>query len=250
MKVLVCGDIHCRVDELTAAFNKFLREKYDKIIFLGDYWDSFDRSNNDMIRVANMLLSMKRQYKDQMILLIGNHDVPYLRLDPSGFRVAGFRPLLHPTLYHILAPQRNDFQYAYGIGNYLFTHAGVQLNWYIDHFKLIQEWGCKMGLDIFKVSEFWMVLDGIGQTRDFEILFECGEKRGGKYYEKGGPLWCDIDEILTSGPVPGFHQVVGHSPVSHIRRISRFAEGFHLKNTTVTFTDCLHSRTQFLTLNI
>lgn len=252
MKILIMPDCHGRIMELTEAFNQFLTKEYDKIILLGDYFDLHDddASDSDMIRVAQMILSMKRTYKDRVILLIGNHDSAYLRQDPEGHRVQGFRPILHAQLYHILAPQRKDFQYAYGIKNYLFTHAGIQRNWFNKHYNILKIWGEHMGLDICDPKDLWIIIDGIGQTADSPILFETGPERGGSGI--GGPLWCDAKEMLENGPIPGFRQIVGHSPVKHIYRVSQF--GPDRKNsyskTDVTFCDCLTYKTHFLTLTI
>jgi len=250
MRILCVGDLHGRHEQATAAIDKFLKEKYDKIIFLGDYTDGTTRPDEDNRRIFNIILSLKSIQPDQVILLIGEQDEAMFRIDPTGYQVSGFKPTLHTQLCHKLSSQRRHFQYAYGINNYLFTHAGIQLPWFVKHFSLIKEWGNRMGLDIDNPKDLWMIIDGIGQTRNSEILHECGLSRGGSFFSSGGPLWCDRSEIIKNGPIPGYNQIVGHTSDSFIRQITRFGEGFSHKDTSVTFIDCLEHRTQFLSLTI
>lgn len=251
MKVLCVGDIHGRHELVTAAFNTYLKDGYDKIIFHGDYADSFDRSNDDIIRTFNILLGMKQSYPDRVVLLVGNHDEQYFHLNTDGVRCSGFRPDLHATLFPMLMENRKLFRYAYGIRNYLFTHAGVNKAWFIKHYDTIFKWAGIMALDVTELDQWWQIIDGISQTKDAPILYETGHVRGGWKNHIGGPLWCDKSEMLEHGPIVGFHQVVGHTNQHFIRRVTAF-EGKKkpYPQTSVTFIDVLSDRHQFLTLDI
>lgn len=252
MKILNVGDIHGKIDVLNKAFNTFLKGEYDKIIFHGDLADSWDASNSDILRCFNIAIGMKKTFPDKVILLIGNHEEHYLHLNPELYRCAGFRPDLHPSLFPLLNDNRSLFQYAYGIGNYLFTHAGVNKGWFIKNYDIIVKTAEKMGSDICEVQDWWRIIDAISQTSHSPILSEVGPERGGRKSNIGGPIWCDKEEMMNHGPICGFHQVVGHTEQHFIRRVTSFegktkAVG---KHTSVTFIDVLNYRHQFLTLNI
>jgi len=250
MRVLVVGDIHGRWQLVNEAFNMFLEEKYDKIIFTGDIYDSFERTDEDMMRCAHILNAMLSTYPDQVIVLIGNHDEPYLRYNPEHYRCAGFRPLLHAKVHPLLSPMKKYYQYAYGIGNYLFTHAGLQYKWFSKHFEVLQECADLMGLDITNESHIWQILDGVARTADAGIWKEVGPRRKGMDSDFGSPMWCDLDEMIQQGPYPGLHQVCGHTHLPHIYKFDRFEDNKKYRDTSVTYVDVLSYRTQFLTLHI
>ena len=250
-KVLVIGDLHGRHELATKAYDTFLKGKYDKAIFLGDYADSHDRPDADILRTFNIVLTMKKNHPEQVELLVGNHDEPYFHLDvPRQLLSKGFRMTLHRSLSHVLAPNIKEFSYAYGIKNYLFTHAGVSHKWFFKHFDLLSMWATRMDMDLLDVEDLHIILDNIRLTGDKYILFEIGPERGGYDSDAGGPMWCDRDELLNFGPLQGLNQVVGHTSQQFISRIHTFEGNKKYKDTSVTFTDCLSHREQFLTLEI
>ncbi len=81
----VIPDIHGQLYNLRLATDRIcpLRRTdgvYDKLLFLGDY---IDRDINSHL-VVDHLISLKRRYKDQVILLKGNHEQMLLdALEPS-----------------------------------------------------------------------------------------------------------------------------------------------------------------------
>ncbi len=250
MKVLVVGAIHGRWELVNQAFDKFLTGKYDKIIFTGDICDSWDRSNMDMIRCYNIIHAMTKMLGDKLVLLIGNHDEQYIRYNPEAFRCTGFRPDLHRELNCVLAPYKKHYQYAYGIKNFLFTHAGVQYAWFSKHFHTLNKWAETISLDIEDPTNLWILIDGVARTHDEDIIHEIGPKRGGFASEVGGPLWCDMEEMILKGPYPGLNQVCGHTKTDHIYRFHKFEGNKHYKDTSVTYVDVLNTKIHFLTLYI
>lgn len=252
MKVLCVGDIHGRHELVTEAFDVFLKGKYDKIIFHGDIADSFDRSTEDILRCFNLVLGMKRTYPDQIVILVGNHDEQYFHQSPGDYICEGFSVGHHGVLFPLLSENRRLFRYAYGIQNYLFTHAGVNASWFIKNYDRIHHWASIMAIEITDLTQWWQIFDGISQTKDKQILFEVGPQRGGFKNHVGGPLWCDKSEMISHKPIVGLHQVVGHTSDHFIRRVTAFGDTKQIINndTSVTFIDVLSYRHQFLTLNI
>lgn len=249
MKILVVSDIHCRHEQVENSIDKFLAEKYDKIIMLGDYADSWDRSNEDMYKCFRIIEAFRESYNDQLVTLRGNHCQKYLSDDPT-YSCSGFRKEAYTPVRAIIKHLEHHYRFAYGIGNYLFTHAGISLTWWTKHYKTIAYWALKMELDINNPNNIWEIIEGISKTHDGDILLEVGASRGGYRSNHGGPLWCDKSEIMISGPLPGFNQYVGHTEVPFISKHTTFGKSMGSLNTSITFTDVLWKKEQFLTLDI
>jgi hypothetical protein len=135
------------------------------------------------------------------------------------------------------------------MGNFLFTHGGISLKWFLKHYTTILTWANHMGLDPEEPRDIASLINGIAKTADRKILHEKAATYGGYESDLGGPLWCDKSELMI-GPLYGVNQVVGNSPENFIYRFHRFADDKHRENTSVTFIDVLDRRTQFLTLDI
>ena len=79
--ILVCGDIHGRRFWKKPCENI---EDYDKVIFLGDYLDPYDFEGItviDAIKNFEEIIEFKKNNVDKVILLLGNHDMPYFSSD-------------------------------------------------------------------------------------------------------------------------------------------------------------------------
>ncbi len=71
-KILFVGDTHGDLESTIPIVRRFLREKYDGIIFLGDYVDR----GLMQIENINYLLALKLLHPDNVMLLRGNHETP------------------------------------------------------------------------------------------------------------------------------------------------------------------------------
>lgn len=245
-KLLVISDIHGKHELIQSAIDEFIHHDYNKLVFLGDYADSFDRSNEDILRCFRLIIDAKEEMGDDVILLLGNHDVQYLYEDNSEITCKGYRPNIYASLHHYLKSYKTHFQYAYSIGNYLFTHAGVTSAWYLKHYNTLDKWCNILNLDTGDDNFLGHLLNAIGNSHDAHILHDVGEIRGGRGV--GGPLWADKSEMLK-GPMPGVDHVVGHTPVKFITKHTLFG-GRHVTNTSVTFTDVLNTNEKFFKLKI
>lgn len=124
MKTLVFGDIHGR-----NIWNKFInQENPDKIIFIGDYFDSFNISGYKQKNNFQHILNFKRSRPDDVILLVGNHDFHYL--DPNE-KYSGYQYDNAFDIYELLRKSINEqlIQMCYIIDDIIFTHAGVSKVW-------------------------------------------------------------------------------------------------------------------------
>lgn len=248
-KVLVVGDLHGRHEYASNAIDKFNNEDYDKLVFIGDYADSYTRTNEDILRCYKLVIEAKLADPNNVILLIGNHELHYM-YGEGEYRCSGYRADLFIQLNPYLRAYSRLFQVAYQLGNYLFTHAGVQRQWYLKHFDILNKWAEIVEVDITDQSRLADILNIVSETADRQCLHEVGNIRGGWADDRGGITWCDRTEMLSRGPLVGYHQIVGHTPHKFITRVNRFEGGKQYKNTSVTFIDVLDKKEQFLTLDI
>ena len=123
MKYLVLGDTHGRDTW------KEMIEKYptDKVIFIGDYFDSFDVDG--VIQMANFkdIIEFRDSRPDDVTLLIGNHDYHYMEGVHESY--SGYQRGAGYEIQKLLTENRDKLQFAHSVGRWLFTHAGVTKDW-------------------------------------------------------------------------------------------------------------------------
>ena len=127
MKVLMIGDVH-----QTKNWKRFDFSKYDKVIFLGDYFDNYGASWSEINPITNLLeiLSLQKQDQEKYIVLLGNHDFQYIDLNEeySGKQVHKQYDINNFLLEHL-----KEFRLVYQLKDYLFSHGGVSSVWCEDY---------------------------------------------------------------------------------------------------------------------
>jgi predicted MPP superfamily phosphohydrolase len=120
MKTVVIGDIHGRsVWKLIVEI-----EKPDRVIFIGDYFDSFDIKGVDQLSNFQDIIAFKESGQCEVIMLIGNHDYHYFpEIGNTG--TSGYQHIFAPSIQYVVGDNRKHLQMAYQMDEYLFTHAGV-----------------------------------------------------------------------------------------------------------------------------
>lgn len=229
-KYLVVGDLHERISELEKAITKFKDENYDKIIFIGDYCDSFTHNKTTLLKLLNLLVKFKRENYDKVVCLFGNHDVHYL-FSPF-YRCTGFQA---DSLYEVrdLFEQNIDcFEWYYCVNGYLFTHAGITNSWVKDIQETFKHYD--------KSLTILENIDRLSYSKEgLDLLCKVGIDRGGK--GNSGLLWVDKNILIRDAYYDKNikYQIVGHTYVEQITRINN-----------LYFTDCLGNTSEFLTLYI
>lgn len=225
MKLLVISDLH----EKDCWKTRLQDEDWDKVIFLGDYVDSWTHKDEPCINNLKDIIEFKRSMGDNCILLLGNHDIHYM-FSPN-YRCSGFQQSCAGVLKMIYNQDKDLFQIAHLEGNYLFTHAGVSKAWLSKYSEIYAE---------FK-GNIAERLNSIFNSHYEYILNDVGPASGGMRYDKSGPLWLrpDEDEIIHN-----YHQVVGHTPIKSIttQKIN--------ESTSITYTDVLDKKQEYLLLDI
>jgi len=233
MRVLTIGDIHGSINWKLLDF-----DKYDKIVFSGDYVDSFDHTNVQILDNLKDIIQFKKDTGDDVILLLGNHDLQYY-FSYNGHGCSGYRGTMYQDLHYLFNTEKHLFQMAYQYNNYLWTHAGLSTPWYNVFKKAVLE------DSVIDIEEYDTLADQLNVMfeRNLECLFDVGHRRGG-YKDVGGPFWADREEFQKPKNILlGFHQIVGHTkvkfPMVYVRDF----------DSSITFIDCLENN-QTYTLNI
>jgi hypothetical protein len=120
-KTIILGDTHGRSTWKLAVH----QEQPDRVIFIGDYFDSFDISGVEQIDNFKQIIRYKETNPQiEVVLLIGNHDHHYYpEIGYTG--TSGYQSRIAPSITQVIDENRHHLQMAYGFGEYLFTHAGV-----------------------------------------------------------------------------------------------------------------------------
>lgn len=245
-KILTVSDTHGRDLWEKAIFEKdddgnvlqcHIGKRFDKVIFLGDYVDAYDKTNEEILDNLKKIIALKREYPDKVVLFLGNHEFSYLYNE----RCSGYRPEMAIDICEILNKNIDLFKIAYQDKNVLWTHAGITKGWYNYYMLPIVE-----GKIETRYTPYFILCDNIADQLNlmFEfnepILHMCGWDRGGAD-KVGGPLWVDKNTLYKK-PIEGYHQVVGHTVTDKIK-VYEFKN-----NTKLTFTDC--ENREFYYLNV
>ena len=99
------------------------------MVFLGDYNDSFAVADGPMLTNFRAVLRLKQRNPARVVLLVGNHCLPYLLYPDPSVRCAGFRTGLAPRLVRLYQAHVAHFQVAFAVGRTLLVHAGISRQW-------------------------------------------------------------------------------------------------------------------------
>ena len=227
MKLLILPDIHGR---------KFWKEPcqnidhYDKVIFLGDYLDPYGFEGikvADAIDNFKSIIELKRHHMDKVVLLLGNHDMPYF--SQSYYRLSRFHSrhshMHHNEIAQLFMSDKDLFQIAFVCDDILFTHAGVTSTWLYDILKY--------NVNSVDANEISKLVNGLIDTNiGLERLYMVSTYRGGYDYTSSC-IWADCDETKTdyiqpTNKLKDLKQVFGHS-----------LQAFYNKNNEIVYGNAL-----------
>lgn len=188
MKTLVIGDLHGRTQWKFITAN----EDYDKVVFLGDYFDSHENITHEaQIKNFEDLLTFKSDSPDKVVILYGNHDHSYY----CGERCSGYNPEYADRISEVIkeADQLSYLQAVYVQDDVIMSHAGVSKYW-------LQNIACKES-----PSEI---------TLEDPSIFDFNYVTGVDYYGdtiSQSPIWIR-PKSLVSNALEDYRQIVGHTP--------------------------------------
>jgi predicted phosphodiesterase len=200
MNILVISDVHGRADWKTIVAQE---ENAERIVFLGDYFDSFNIDNNLQTTNFKEIIAFKEDYNEKVILLTGNHDVHYLPyFITMNERYSGFQAKYGYLISDLIQSNLHHLKMAYQHDSFLFTHAGVTNTWLNNN-----EFDNQQNAATF-INELF-------QHKPTAFRFR-GEDPYGNSIESS-PVWVRPESLLKDA----YHkdelkQVVGHTVFKHI----------------------------------
>jgi len=204
MKTIAIGDTHGRDD-----WEKIVKKNAaDKIVFMGDYFDSKDNKVSAAFQIYNFknILQYKRENMDKVVLLFGNHDFHYISGDPNE-RYSGYQHLHSIEISQVIKEAINEglLQMCYINDIYLFSHAGVTNTW------LNQYWD---GIDPIDVT-----INDLFKYKPKSFVFQMGRN----WSETGddvcqSPIWVRPRSLFADG-IDGYKFVVGHTTANKISHV-------------------------------
>ncbi len=187
-RILIIPDVHGRTF-WKEPVKKYLDE-CEQIVFLGDELDPYSDEEEKPTRKQSMaildeIIKLKKENKDKVTLLIGNHAAHYMwrdfgkssRFDSSNAYHNKETYLSNKTLFKVA------WDKMIGDTRYLLTHAGVMRSWYERHKDKIGE----------------LTADNLNASFDVDAWSEYSNYRGWGGYNVGSPMWSDVRERLREG---------------------------------------------------
>ncbi len=195
MKIIALGDTHGRNAWKDVLL---LNKDFDKLIFIGDYFDSFNISSFEQLSNFRDIIAYKKANMGKVDLLFGNHDYHYLRCsdeDYSGYQRFAATDIsieLHKAL------EEDLLKMCVIHDNYMFTHAGVTKTWLSN-----------TGYDNTEPIDTY--INDLFKYKPTAFRFTPGRTKcffGGDVTQP--PTWVRQEALLTD-MVDGYIQVVGHT---------------------------------------
>lgn len=265
LKIITIPDLHGK-----DVWQQIDPKIYDKIIFLGDYVDAPHRKATDIAQIDGMnqrvlineehgrtnaeilynltkIIELKNKYPDKVVLLLGNHDVPYIyhiknKSLQRTMMCSGYRYSMENELAVLFNNNIKKFKIAHRIENVVWSHAGITPQAYNAYFK--NKLNDNLDLLVDELN-MWFVLNE-------PELFYVSQKRGGSM-PHGSILWADKTEWTKEEYKFPFIQIVGHSHVDKISYLyddMKITSDVFLKEANVTFTDCFNTETRFYEIEL
>ena len=216
MKTLIIPDIH---NKSHIAEHIISREKPDKVIFLGDYFDSFHDEPDDVRATAKWFHWSINQ--PNRIHIVGNHDLPYWFpenpfLDCPGYN--RFKLLL--VQEYVTNKDWEKLVFYHNLDDHwLLSHAGAHPYWLKTDKTDIKELSDRLQ---WETKNF---LKAAG--RKLYHWFAAWSRARGGTLTPGGLVWNDFTGDFHA--LIGVNQLVGHTHGTHVRWVYRRNGDFRQK---------------------
>ena len=218
-RILIIPDLHQQLSTGEIMFQEGLKLNPDRVVFLGDMFDDFYDNPERSAQSAIWLSRWRERLGEKLVLLYGNHDLPYAEaahyLEKHGSFPSDYKPNIRCS----------GFETAKAVA----IHEAVSLSfwtpWRLHHREdgvLFTHAGADAEQEKTLDSEAEAALKSVDAT-DYERysgvhpLLLPGPDRGGELHRRPGITWRDIDEFDASTNCP---QVFGHSTKSAVVRFT------------------------------
>lgn len=195
LKLIALGDTHGRNNwKQIIGSNEF-----DKIIFLGDYFDTHESVPIE-VQIVNFkeIIQYKKMSCEKVVLLLGNHDYHYL--DPTSEKYTGYQREYENEISDLLIDALDEklIQIAYVWQRLLFTHAGLTKTWCRDNLIDLKDLENSINSLFVSAPEAFEFTSGIFESPTGDDLTQS-------------PIWVRPDSLLQN-KLDKYIQIVGHTP--------------------------------------
>jgi len=202
MKTVIIGDTHGM-----STWKLIVdQEKPDKVVFIGDYFDSFDISGVEQIANFKEIIEYKKSTEAEVVMLIGNHDHHYFpEIGNTG--TSGYQQGIAPNITQVIDENREHLQMAYQFDDVLYTHAGVS-----ETFMDIT-----FGKDGWRVDSIGDQLNDLFKYKPKTFVYNGRDPYGDNVYQT--PIWIRPRSLMADNYNKlrkEVIQVVGHTQQSQI----------------------------------
>ena len=211
MKIMVLPDIHGR------RFWENVEghiDGYDRVIFLGDYLDPYGFEDISVVSALTnfrKIIDFAERHPDKVIMLLGNHDMPYFSEKYRSFSSYHCRwsREWHDVIGSLFDAHRHLFKLAHVEDNVLFTHAGCTTTWLKTVFPELSA--------ADSIHDLESKLNGLLDNESgLASLYMVSHHRGG-WDSAGSCIWAHVSEVTDD--YDGLHfadckdvkQVFGHT---------------------------------------
>jgi len=240
MKTLVLGDTHGRSNWKLAVH----QENPNRVIFMGDYFDSFDITGVEQIQNFKDIIKYKetsfsnigtlKEHKTEVILLFGNHDLHYLP-EVGNTGTSGYQARIAPSIMQVIDENRKHLQMAYQLDDFVFSHAGISIE-FLDQVFSVGGWEVETMVD--QLNELFKY-----KPRLFD--FNGMDPYGDNTYQT--PVWIRPRSLMKANKnilKRRVIQIVGHTEVKKLDLIgSEKAAGGRYY-----FIDCMGTSGEYLVI--
>lgn len=208
-RTMIIPDIH---NEWVNAEIDISNENPDKVVFLGDYFDSYEKLGDVETAEATAFWLKESLSKPERTHLIGNHDLSYITygaLQCSGYNTFKDRAIKR----HMTKDDWRKLKWYHWVDDtWLCTHAGLSKDFYLVYNDRITT-PLPVRTFLEKEAEIaWNMIDA--DCSDDSIFWYCSPARGG-IDAYSGILWCDWHEFK---PLPPIKQIFGHTHGDFVRQ--------------------------------
>jgi hypothetical protein len=206
---LIVPDIHENLAVLTGDTLINLEHEAKRVVYLGDYFDTFIKCDAPMRRLSAVAdeVAWRAAYPDKFTMLLGNHDIHYQFKHP-WFRCSGYQSEKRDTINRHMGEVWLNMPVFTWVGKYLVSHAGFHPATLPIVASSLEE------ATTTHLADLKARLEG-NQENSLDLLrqgyahpwFLAGATDGGMGF--GGPLWLRWPLFHD---IPNLPQIVGHTP--------------------------------------
>ena len=198
MKTIFLGDTHGR----SLWKDIIAKESPDRVVFIGDYFDSFDIKSTEQMFNFKEIIAFKESNQCEVILLIGNHDYHYY---PGGETYSGYQHGAAPAIKQLLEENNHHMQMCYQLDNILCSHAGIGHNWLVEQEKY----------ELGSIADF---VNDIWNYKPNRFMFYGFDPYGDNKTQT--PIWIRPKSLLAGNKETflkkDYIQIAGHTQVNKI----------------------------------